>query len=167
LLVQTIEDYWNTGKRLDAAKGNKTKYGDIVKETGVFGLPMCSQPCLLTSILFPLDPFHLFYENCMPHFWDTWVTFSEPSEIVHMSQDIASTLGAEAEKAIATLPPSLSGGIQDPSQKCHSQHKIYEWMALLHWYLVPIAWELGFNQDVVESFALFSNVVEYAMTRVT
>jgi hypothetical protein len=37
-------------------------------------------------------------------------------------------------------------------------------MALLHWYIVPIAWELGFNQDVVKNFAMFSNVVEFAMT---
>ena len=40
-------------------------------------------------------------------------------------------------------------------------------MALLHWYIVPITWEYGFNQDVVENFALFSNVVEYTMTTVT
>ena len=40
-------------------------------------------------------------------------------------------------------------------------------MALLHWYIVPIAWEFGFNKDVVENFALFSNVVEYAMTAIT
>ncbi len=40
-------------------------------------------------------------------------------------------------------------------------------MALLHWYIVPIAWELGFNLEVVKNFAIFSNVVEYAMTTVT
>ena len=39
-------------------------------------------------------------------------------------------------------------------------------MALLHWYIVPIAWELGLNLDVVKNFALFSNVVEYAMIAV-
>jgi hypothetical protein len=168
LPFQTIEDYWETIKRLDAVKSNKTQYGDIVKETGVSGLPICAAgPAFSHPFFFPLDPFHLFYENCMPHFWDIWVTFSEPSEIVHMSQEIASALGAEAENALATLPPSLSGGIQDPSKKCQSQFKIYEWMALLHWYIVPIAWELGFNQEVVENFALFSNVVEYAMTTVT
>jgi hypothetical protein len=44
---------------------------------------------------------------------------------------------------------------------------IYEWMALLHWYIVPMAYELGFNLEVVKNFALFSNVIEYAMTNVT
>jgi hypothetical protein len=39
-------------------------------------------------------------------------------------------------------------------------------MALLHWYIVPIAWELGFNEDVVKNFAIFSNVVEFAMTAI-
>ena len=37
-------------------------------------------------------------------------------------------------------------------------------MALLHWYIVPIAWELKFNPEVVKNFAMFSNIVEYAMT---
>ena len=138
-----------------------------MRETGVSALPICAaSPAFSHPFFFPLDPFHLFYENCMPHFWDTWIVFSEPSEIVHMSQEIASTLGAEAEKAIATLPSSFCGPIRDPYKKRQSQYKIYEWMALLHWYIVPIAWELGFNKEVVENFALFSNVVEYAMTTV-
>ena len=153
---------------LEAAKGNKTQHSDIVKRTGVSGVPICAASLAFSHpFFFPLDPFHLFYENCMPHFWDTWVTISKPSEIVHMTQDIASKLGAEAESAIATLPSSFCGPIRDIYRKRHSQYKIYEWMALLHWYIVPIAWELGFNENVVENFALFSNVVEYAMTTVT
>ena len=81
-----------------------------------------------------------------------------------MSEDIASKLGAEAESAIATLPSSFCGPIQDPYKKRQSQYKIYEWMALLHWYIVPIVWELKFNPEVVKNFAMFSNIVEYAMT---
>src|ERR1700677_697701 len=83
-----------------------------------------------------------------------------------MNADMASKLGAEAQSAIATLPSSFSGPIRDPFKKQQSQYKIYEWMALLHWYIVPIAWELGFNEDVVKNFAMFSNVVEFAMTAI-
>ena len=153
--------------RLEAVKGKITQYSGIVRETGVSGLPICAaSPAFSHPFFFPLDPFHLFYENCMPHFWDIWVTLSSPEEIVYMSQDIASNLGALAESAIATLPPFLSGPIRDIFKKRQSSYKIFEWMALLHWYIVPIAWELGFNQKVVENFALFSNIVEYAMTNV-
>ena len=81
-----------------------------------------------------------------------------------MIQEMASMLGAEAESAVATLPSAFSGPIWDPYKKHQSQYKIYEWIALLHWYIVPIAWELGFNLEVVENFAIFSNVVEYAIT---
>ena len=81
-----------------------------------------------------------------------------------VSQAMASMLGAEAESAIATLPSAFSGPIRDPYKKHQSQYKIYDWMALLHWYIVSISWELGFNLEVVKNFALFSNVVEYAMT---
>jgi hypothetical protein len=167
LPIRTLEGYWKTIERLEAVKSIKTQYAAVVQETGVSGLPLCAaSPAFSHSFFFPLDPFHIFYENCMPHMWDIWVSHSTELEIVHMSQDLASKLGEEVEKAIATLPPSFSGLIWDPSKKRHSQFKIYEWMALLHWYIVPIAWELGFNQEVVKNFARFSNVVEYAMTPV-
>ena len=63
-------------------------------------------------------------------------------EVVHMSEDIDSKLGAEVECAIATIPSSFCGPIRDPHKMQQSQYKIYKWMALLHWYTVPIAWEL-------------------------
>ena len=165
--IWTIEDYWKVIERLESAKGSKKQYADIVRETGVSSLSTCSaSPAFSHPSFFPLDPFHLFYENCMPHLWDIWVSYSSESEIVHMPKNIASALGEAAESAIATLPPSFSGPIRDPSKKRQSSYKIYEWMALLHWYIVPIAWELGFNKEVVKNFAIFSNVVEYAMTAI-
>ena len=165
--IRKLQDYWKTIERLEAAKGNKTQYTAIVKETGVSGLPICAaSPAFSHPFFFPLDPFHLFYENCMPHMWDIWVSPASELERVHMSQDMASKLGLEAENAIATLPPSFCGPIRDIHKKRQSQYKIYEWMALLHWYIVPIAWELKFDFEVVKNFARFSNVVEYAMTPV-
>ena len=162
-----LDTYWETIIRLDSEKGKLTRYAEVVRETGISDLPICAaSPAFSHPFFFPLDPFHLFYENCMPHFWDLWVSFSAPGEVVYMSKELASKLGAEAASAIATLPSSFSGPIWDPSLKRQSSYKIFEWMALLHWYIVPIAWELGFNKKVVENFALFSNIVEYAMTNV-
>jgi hypothetical protein len=112
LTIQTLEGYWEIIKRLEAVKGTKKQYGDIVQDTGVSGLPICAaSPAFSHPFFFPLDPFHLFYENCMSHFWDLWVTYSSPGEIIHMNQDIASKLGAMAESAIATLPSSFCGPI--------------------------------------------------------
>src|SRR6202046_1734844 len=39
-------------------------------------------------------------------------------------------------------------------------------MELLHWHIVPIAWELQMDPEVIKNFAMFSNIVEYAMTTV-
>ena len=168
LKIRDLEEYWKTIERLENVKNNKAKTIEIVQETGVSGLPICAaSPAFSHPFFFPLDPFHLFYENCMPHFWDIWVTSSDSSEIVYMSQDVASRLGALAESAMETLSSSFCGPIRDPYKKRQSQYKIYEWMALLHWYIVPILWELGFNSEVVKNFAMFSNIVEYAMTAVT
>jgi len=166
LPIRKIEDYWKAINELESAKNDKARKA-IGKNTGVAGLPICAaSPAFSHPFFFPLDPFHLFYENCMPHIWEIWVSDSKDTEVVHMRPDIASNLGAEIEKAKQTLPSSFCGPIRDPHKKSDSQYKIYEWMALLHWYIVPIAWELGFNEDVIKNFAIFSNAIEYAMTPV-
>ena len=126
---------------------------------------MCAtSPAFSHPSFFPLDPFHLFYENCMVHIWDLWVTHSSDDEQIHMDAEMASQLGEEIERAITTLPPTFSGPIRNPYKKCHSQYKIYEWMALLHWYIIPMAWELGFDRDVLRNFSQFVNIIEVAMS---
>ena len=126
---------------------------------------MCAtSPAFFHPSFFPLDPFHLFYENCMVHIWDLWVIHSSADEKIHMDTDMASQLGEEIERAMNTLPPSLSGPIRNPYKKRHSQYKVYEWMALLHWYIIPIASELGFDEDVLNNFTQFVDIVEIAMS---
>ena len=85
-------------------------------------------------------------------------------EVVHMKEDMALKFGKEILKAVTTLPPSMSGPIRNPDKKHNSTYKVYEWMALLHWYIIPIAWELGFNRQVLANFAEFVNIVEVAMS---
>ena len=167
LPIRTIEGYWDIIEKLQAVKDSPSQTKIIVRETGVSALPICAaSPAFSHPFFFPLDPFHLFYENCMPHFWVTWIYESVEGEKVHMTKDMASKLGELVAKAMATLPPSFCGLVRDPLLKWQSQYKIFEWMALLHWYIVPITWELGFNTEVVKNFALFSNVIEYTMTMV-
>jgi hypothetical protein len=100
----------------------------------------------------------------MVHIWDLWVTISSNDEQIHMNADMATELGEEVESAMNTLPPTFSGPIRNPYKKCHSQYKVYEWMAMLHWYIIPIAWELKFDQEVLENFAKFVEIVEKAMS---
>jgi hypothetical protein len=37
-------------------------------------------------------------------------------------------------------------------------------MALLHWYIIPIAWELHFDREVLKNFVQFVNIIEVAMS---
>ena len=156
--------YWDTIEKLESA-ANKRQRQKIVLETGISRLTMCAaSPAFFHPSFFPLDPFHLFYENCMVHIWDLWVTHSSIDEQIHMETEMASRLGEEIEKGAKTLPSSFCSPIRNPYKKRHSQYKIYEWMALLHWYIIPIAWELKFNQDVLKNFAQFVDIVEAAMS---
>jgi hypothetical protein len=124
--------YWKIVNRPLSAN-SKTENDAIVHATGIACFSMCSaSPAFSHPSFFPLDPFHLFYENCMLHIWDLGVSHSSTNEQIHMDKNIASVLGAEIEKGVKTLPSSFCGPIRNPDEKCQSQYKIYEWMALLH-----------------------------------
>jgi hypothetical protein len=112
--------YWRTIERIESAI-NKTGCQRIVKETGISSVTLCAtSPAFSHSSFFPLDPFHLFYENCMVHIWDLWGTHSSDDETIQMDAEMASELGEEIEKAMATLPPSFSGLVRNPYKKHQS-----------------------------------------------
>ncbi|KAF6748073.1 hypothetical protein DFP72DRAFT_820943 [Ephemerocybe angulata] len=157
-------EYWNTLTKIHEA-GSKRALAVISRNTGVARIPLCvSSPTFLHPSYFPLDPFHLFYENCMPFIWDTWATGSKPGERVHVPSAKISALGELIGKAYKTLPPSFCGTIRDPALKRQSQYKAYEWMALLHWYILPIGLELEFDFLLLDNFSYFVHAVETAMT---
>jgi hypothetical protein len=156
--------YWATIERLNSA-GTIDEQNRIVKSTGISQLTICAaSPAFLHPSFFPLDPFHLFYENCMVHIWDLWVKYSSEDEQIHMKKAMAKKFGKEIEQAMDTLPPSFSSPLRNLDTKHNSQYKVYEWMALLHWYTIPIAWELGLDQEVLENFVQFVNIIEVAMS---
>ena len=164
LPLRVQSQYWDTIQRLDSAATIDEK-NMIMKSTGIACLTICAaSPAFLHPSFFPLDPFHLFYENCMVHIWDLWVKHSAIDEQIHMEKEMAKELGVEIEKAMCTLPPSFSSPIRNPDTKHGSQYKVFEWMALLHWYIIPIGWELGFDEEVLDNFAQFVNIVEVAMS---
>jgi hypothetical protein len=156
--------YWTTIEQLGAAKTKKDR-SDITRATGVSRLPLCAASVAFTHpTFFPLDPFHLFYENCMAFIWDTWTVLSKPGELVHLSSEKAQKLGRLIPLAMATLPPTFCGPIRDPYLKRQSQYKVYEWMALLHWYIIPIGTEIGMDSAILQNFSRFVAAVEFAMT---
>ncbi|KAI0037476.1 hypothetical protein FA95DRAFT_1506941, partial [Auriscalpium vulgare] len=156
--------YRETLAKLSKAK-NKTARAAITRNSGISRLPLCMfSPAYLHPSFFPLDPFHLIYENCMLFLYDTWTTHSSPDEIVHLSAEKSEKFGQLVAQAMSTLPPAFCGPIRDPFLKRQSQYKIFEWMALLHWYIIPLGLELGFNAIVLANFAKFVEIADIAMT---
>ena len=164
LPMRTGTSYWETINKLEAAT-SKTARAAITKSTGVSRLPLCAaSKAFLHPAYFPLDPFHIFYENNMAFIWDTWTIFSSETEMIHLPINKAWKFGSLVEKAMVSLPPAFCGPIRDPHLKHQSQYKVSEWMALLHWYIIPIGIELGFNSLVLQKFSHFAEAVESAMT---
>jgi len=81
-----------------------------------------------------------------------------------MGANKARKFGQLVSEAMSTLPASFCGLVRDPFLKRQSQYKIYEWMALLHWYIIPIGIELGFNSLLLANFSDFVEAIEMAMT---
>lgn len=164
LPMRKQEDYWATLKRISDAK-TATEKATISRSTGVSKIPIAvALPGFIHPSFFPLDPFHLFYENCMPWIWDIMTLHAKSGEPVHVLPDQAKAFGEHVSQAMRTLPPAFCGNIRDPFLKRQSQYKAYEWMALLHWYFLPIGLELEFNSNLLHVFSSFAYIVDYAMT---
>jgi Transposase family tnp2 len=164
LPLRTQDHYWATIQRLEQAR-TKTHKASISKETGISRMPLCvASPAFIHPSFFPLDPFHLFYENNAAFLWDLWTTISLPGERVHLGAQKAAQFGLHVSKAMSTLPVAFCGSIRDPFLKRQSQYKIYEWMALVHWYILPIGIELEFNPELLLNFSHFVAILEFAMT---
>lgn len=162
--MRSQDEYWKIIERLDKARTKKER-SEITKSTGVSRLPLCAASvAFMHPTFFPIDPFHLFYENCMAFIWDTWTTLSKHGDPVHLTPEKAQELGRLVALAMPTLPPAFCGPIRDPYLKRQSQYKIYEWMALLHWYIIPISIELSFHPAVLKNFSRFVYAIEFSMT---
>ncbi|PPQ79449.1 hypothetical protein CVT24_010069 [Panaeolus cyanescens] len=158
-------DYWRTLDALANPTLTQTARKLLVKSTGVSRMPLAvASPAFMHPSFFPLDPFHLFYENCMPFFYDLSTKDSTVQEAIYIPQQMAQKFGELVGLAISTIPPSFCGPVRDPFLKRQSQYKAYEWMALLHWYFIPIGIELGFDPALLDVFSQFAAIVDFAMT---
>ncbi|TEB24831.1 hypothetical protein FA13DRAFT_1906043 [Coprinellus micaceus] len=156
--------YWKVIELLNLAK-TKTARATISRDSGIVALPACAaSPAFLHPSYFPLDPFHLFYENITPFLWDLWTVDSTPGESVHVPSPKIARFGVLVAEAMRTLPPAFCGPVRNPHLKRQSQYKAYEWMALFHWYILPIGLELEFPPALLRNFSYLVEAVEIAMT---
>lgn len=166
LPLRTEAEYWQTIIRLqDPANASKRAHARIVRETGVDRMPLAAaSPAFTHPSFFPLDPFHLFFENVIALLWDLWSTFTQPGEPGHIPDELRKQFGEMVEKANLTLPASFCGLVRNPYLKRNSQYKIFEWMAVGYWFVVPMGIELGFNPAILFNFAQLMEIIEFAMT---
>ncbi|KAH6876971.1 hypothetical protein BKA70DRAFT_1127754 [Coprinopsis sp. MPI-PUGE-AT-0042] len=167
LPLRSQETYYETIEKLNDPSLSKTAKKNVTTQTGVGRLPLCAaSKAFIHPTFFPLDPFHLFYENVMTFIWDIWsgVHAKDKADPVRLPDKKLKDIGDWIYKASATLPPSFCGPVRNPYEKRNSQYKIFEWMAVLHWYFIPMAIELGINHRVIQNFAMLVRIVEFAMT---
>ena len=164
LPVRTEEHYWDTIKKLLDKTKNKRQHDAIVRESGISRMPLAAaSPAFIHPSFFPLDPFHLFFENIMPFLWDTWRGSSKDDK-VHVTDTKAKMFGELVADSMKTLPASFCGRVRDVHLKRQSQYKAYEWMALLYWYILPVGIEVGFPDPILQNFTYLHKIVKFSMT---
>ncbi|KAF8224339.1 hypothetical protein L208DRAFT_1512578 [Tricholoma matsutake] len=129
--MRSEEHYWNTIEALEMASPGKNK-AKIVKNTGISCLPMCAtSQAFLHPSFFPLDPFHLFYENCMAFIWVLWMK-SQPTDLFYIPSDKLKRCGElVAQASLSTLPTSFCGSVHDPFLKHYTNwlhHEIVKFL---------------------------------------
>jgi hypothetical protein len=111
LLMRNAATDWETITKLMEAT-SAAAHTVITRQTGVSRMPLfAASPTFLHPCFFPLDPFHLFCENCMAWLWDIWTIASSASEQIHINADKAHEFGRLLTEAMATLPPAFCGPI--------------------------------------------------------
>jgi len=164
LPVRAEKHYWDTIKELLDKTKNKRQHNAIIRESGISRMPLAAaSPAFIHPSFFPLDPFHLFFENIMPFLWDTWRGSSQ-NDKVHVNDTKAKVFGQLVADSMKTLPASFCGRVRDVHLKRQSQYKAYEWMALLYWYVLPAGVEVGFPDAILQNFAYLHKIVEFSMT---
>ncbi|KAH6906756.1 hypothetical protein BKA70DRAFT_1034916, partial [Coprinopsis sp. MPI-PUGE-AT-0042] len=65
--LRTQAGYWKSLEYLSNPRLTDSERQEYARKTGVSRMPLAVvSPCFIHPAFFPLDPFHLFYENCMP-----------------------------------------------------------------------------------------------------
>ncbi|KAF8333784.1 hypothetical protein F5887DRAFT_893088 [Amanita rubescens] len=164
LPIRTEDKYWEIIEQLGVAT-SKAQCNEIVRKSGISRMPLAAaSPAFVHPSFFPLDPFHLFFENILPFMWDIWTVNSDPDEPVHIPKDKAELFGRKVVDGMKTLPSIFCGPVRDPHLKRQSQYKAYEWMALMYWYILPIGIEMEFDYEMLHNFSCLLEIVEFAMT---
>ncbi|KAI0039336.1 hypothetical protein FA95DRAFT_1655411 [Auriscalpium vulgare] len=157
------KQFWSTIHLLHTTT-SKTRRANITKQTGISRMALSTvSPAYIHPSFNTLDIFHLGFADIMGHIWDTW-NKAEQGELIYVDPEKLKAFGELVPKAMATVPPTFCGPVRDPNLKRHSQYKIYEWMALVYWFIVPIGIELEFPVQLLYNFSQYVEILDFAMT---
>jgi len=112
--MRQYEHYFDVLLRLEQAN-SKAERERITRQSGILWLPLCAaSAAFFHPSFFPIDPFHLFYENIMAFIWDLWTIQNRSviGEIFRLDPMVVATLGRLVEAAMDTLPPAFCGPVE-------------------------------------------------------
>ncbi|KAH8920025.1 hypothetical protein BT69DRAFT_1376799 [Atractiella rhizophila] len=99
---------------------------------------------------------------CNSHLWDLWSGKVEPVEgdrhLLSTDQNIL--IGEVMHNAVIDLPARFSNRIRNLDKFRNTRYSIYEWLAWVHWYSVPILLEVGFHIELIQHWTNFVSAIK-------
>lgn len=130
----------------------------IIRNSGVTHLPMfAASPGWTYPTFYPMDCLHQLYANHANHIHRLNI------EIGLFSNNRHAKFGAMLDAAMKTLPPIFCGPVRNIAEKINTNYKLYEWMAVVHWYTVPLMHFLHMDARYIDHYASFVQIAEQAM----
>ena len=84
--MRTEKQYWDTIKELLDKRKTKRQHEAITKDSGISRMPLAAaSPAFIHPSYYPIDPFHIYFQNGMPHIWDMW-RGSSSNDKVHVTE---------------------------------------------------------------------------------
>lgn len=113
--MRSEKHYWDTIEKLLNAS-TKAAHTEITKATGISHMSLATaSPAFVHPSFFPLDPFHLLFENVMAFIWDLLTTISSSDEKIHIQKEKLEKFGKLITASMTTCYILWLG--QRPSSK--------------------------------------------------
>lgn len=157
LPMRNEKEFMETIEKLNNEK-SPTARKLITRNTGVTHLPMfAASPGWTYPTFYPMDCLHQLYANHANHIHRLNL------EINVFSVNQHAQFGSMLANAMKTLPPVFCGPVRNIAEKINSNYKLYEWMAVVHWYTVPLMHFLHMDTRYIDHYACFVQIAEQAM----
>jgi len=136
----------------------------LQREAGIIERPLCAGlPTFVAPWFFPIDAAHSLENNASAHFQLLITDNQQPGDRHGLSQEQVDLLSRRHHELQRWLPGCFSSRARDIVRFRNSQYKIFEWCIWVFIVSIPLLFELGWPEDLLQNWVYFVQSMELAL----